>query len=83
MASFVSDYLTMDVHEPLARLQMPVIILWGREGLTSPTAMNDAFKRVNPRIDVRILDKCRFELQDEQAASFNNLVKEFAVARAV
>jgi pimeloyl-ACP methyl ester carboxylesterase len=81
MASFVSDYLTMDVHEPLARLQMPVVILWGREGLTTPTALSDAFKRINPRIDVRILDKCSFELQDEQAASFNNLVKEFAVAK--
>lgn len=83
MASFASDYLTMNVQEPLARLQMPVIILWGREDLTSSTAMNDVFKRVNPRIDVRILDKCSFELQDEQAANFNNLVKEFAVARAV
>ena len=83
MASFVSDYLTMDVREPFARLQMPVVILWGREGLLSPTAINDAFKRVNPRVDVRIFDKCSFELQDEQAASFNNLVKEFAVARTI
>src|SRR5207249_4295190 len=37
MASFLSVYLSMDVHEPLARLQMPIAVLWGREGLTSPT----------------------------------------------
>jgi pimeloyl-ACP methyl ester carboxylesterase len=80
MASFLSGYLNMDVHEPLARLQMPVVLMWGREGLTSPADVSNTFKRINPRADIRILDRCSFELQDEQAASFNNLVKEFAAA---
>lgn len=80
MASFLSGYLTMDIHEPFARLQMPVVLIWGREGLTAPTEVRAAFKRINPRADIRILDKCSFELQYEQAASFNSLVKEFATA---
>jgi pimeloyl-ACP methyl ester carboxylesterase len=78
MASFLSNYLTLDVHEPFARLQIPTILVWGREGLTSPTEVTEAFKRVNPRAEIRILDRCSFEPQDEQAVNFNNLIKEFA-----
>lgn len=80
MASFYSDNLTMDVYEPLARLQQPVVALWGREseGQLAPTETSEAFKRVNFRIDTRILDNCKQQLQDEQAATFNNLIREFA-----
>ncbi len=80
MASFLSNHLTLDVHEPLARLQMPIVAVWGREGVPPSSEASAAFKRVNPRIEVRILDKCSFHLQEEQPASFNTLVREFAAA---
>jgi len=80
MASFLSNYLNLDVHEAFARLQMPVVVVWGREGTLIPTEASEAFKRVNPRVDVRIIDKCSFNPQDEQATAFNSLVREFAGA---
>lgn len=80
-AALLTDHLNMDVHEPFARLQMPVIVVWGREGVLTPSEASEAFKRVNPRIEVRILDKSSGQAQDEQANAFNNLVKEFAGAR--
>jgi hypothetical protein len=40
--------------------------------------VSDAFKRVNARIDVRILDKSCYQLQDEQALQFNSLIGELA-----
>ncbi len=80
MASFLSNYLTMDVHEALARLQMPVVVLWGREGMMESSEATEAFKRVNSRIDVRTLDKCSYQPQDEQASNFNTLIREFAGA---
>ena len=80
MTPFLSNYLTMDVHEALARLQMPVVAIWGREGTLTPSEASDAFKRVNKNIDVRIIDKCRTQPQDEQATTFNGLVSEFAGA---
>ncbi|HLI89641.1 MAG TPA: alpha/beta fold hydrolase [Ktedonobacteraceae bacterium] len=80
MAAFLSNGLTLDVHEPLARLQMPVIAVWGREGVLTPSEASAAFKRVNPRLEVRILDKSSFHVQEEQASNFNNLVREFAAA---
>lgn len=80
MASFLSNHLTMDVHEAFARLRMPVVVVLGREGTLAPSEVSDAFKRVNARIDVRILDKCTQNPQDEQATNFNSLVREFAGA---
>lgn len=77
-ASLFSDGLVLDVHEPFARLQVPVIAVWGREGSLAPSEVSAAFKRVNPRIEVRILDKSRAHVQEEQAAAFNTLVRDFA-----
>lgn len=79
-ASFLSNYLTLDVHEAFARLQMPVVAVWGREGMLTLSESAEVFKRVNPRIEVRILDKCSFQVQDEQSTNFNNLIREFAGA---
>ncbi len=79
-ASFISNFLTLDVHEAFARLQMPVVAVWGREALATSAESSEAFKRVNPRIETRIIDKSSFQVQDEQAAQFNNLIREFAAA---
>ncbi len=78
--SLLSNGLIMDVHEPLARLQMPIVAIWGREDIFTPPETSDVFKRVNRNIDTRILDKCRQQPQDEQAEKFNALVSEFAGA---
>ena len=79
-ASLLSNSLVMDVHEQLARLQMPVVAIWGREDIFSLPEASDVFKRVNRNIDIRILEKCRQQPQDEQAEKFNSLVSEFAGA---
>lgn len=80
-ASVLSNHLSLDVHEPLAGLQVPIVAIWGRQGMFTSEA-SAAFKRVNPYIDVRILEQSSFELQDERASAFNNLVKEFASVAA-
>ena len=77
-SSAMSHSLTIDVHEPLARLQMPIVAIWGREAVPTPTEASAAFKRVNPRIDAHTLDHCSQQPQDEQATRFNTLVREFA-----
>ncbi|GAC1346049.1 MAG: alpha/beta fold hydrolase [Ktedonobacteraceae bacterium] len=80
MASFLSSYLTMDVYEPFARLQMPIVVVLGREGTPTSAEVSDAFKRVNSHINVHIVDKCSQNPQDEQASTFNSLIGEFAGA---
>jgi pimeloyl-ACP methyl ester carboxylesterase len=80
MAAYFSGNLALDIHEPLARLKMPVVAVWGRESSFTPSEA--VFKQVNPAVDVRIFDKCSFHLQEEQAGRFNNLLREFANAQA-
>jgi len=82
LISFLSDSLNVDAHEATARLQMPVIVVVGREGegIFSASEVGDAFKQVNAQIEVHILAKCSYQLQDEQAVHFNSLVRDFAAA---
>lgn len=80
MASYFGNFLAMDVHEPLARLQVPVVAIWGREGTLTPSEASTAFKRVNPRIEVNIIDKSSYHVQEEQAAKFNELVRNSIAA---
>ena len=68
------------MHEAFARLQMPVLVVLGREGVLALSEASEVFRRVNSRIDVRILDRCSQNPQDEQAINFNSLVREFAGA---
>src|SRR5256714_7683252 len=82
-ASLLSGNLHMDVYEPLARLQMPVVAIWGREDITPAAAISETFKRVNPRIDTRVFDSSSQQLQDEQAMQFNSLIREFAGATVI
>lgn len=77
-ASALTGNLTTDAHEPLARLQMPVVIVWGREGALTPGEASAAFKGVNARIETRTLDNASQLPNDEQATKFNALVREFA-----
>ena len=79
-ASILSDNLVMDVREPLARLQVPVVAIWGREDVFTLPETGNLFKQVNRGIDTRLMDKARKQLQYEQAEKFNALVSEFAGA---
>ena len=78
--SLLSKDLSADIHEPLARLRVPVIAIWGREEELPPNESSAAYKQVNAQIDTRILDRSSQQLQDEQAAKFNALVRELAIA---
>jgi len=80
-AALLGKYLHLDVLEPLARLQMPVVTVWGREsagtGHDSAQA-GAAFTRVNKQVEVYVFDKCRQHLQDEQARQLNSLLGNYA-----
>ncbi len=78
VASLLSKHLNLGVQEPLRRLQIPVVAVWGREGVLNPAEASAAFKRINPAIDVRIVDKASLYVQDEQASQFNTMIREFA-----
>ncbi|MGB8347250.1 MAG: alpha/beta fold hydrolase [Ktedonobacteraceae bacterium] len=80
MAAVRSRSLTLDVYEAFARLRVPVTIVLGREGVPLPSEVSEAFKRVNAKVDVHILDKCNRQPQDEQAGQFNTLIAGLVAA---
>lgn len=80
VVSLLSKDLSADIHEPLARLRIPVVAIWGREEELPSIETSAMYKRVNPRIETRILDRSSRQLQDEQAAKFNALIRELAEA---
>jgi pimeloyl-ACP methyl ester carboxylesterase len=77
-AALFGKSLHLDVREPLTRLQIPVLTVWGRESLEVPAQTSVAFTRLNKRVEVRVVDKSRQHLQDEQASQLNSLLGEFA-----
>jgi pimeloyl-ACP methyl ester carboxylesterase len=77
-AALLSKSLHMDVHEPLTRLQVPVVMVWGRESLEVPAQTSVAFTRLNKQVEVHVFDKSRQHLQDERAGQLNSLLAEFA-----
>ena len=79
-ASLLSKELGVDIHEPLARLRIPVTAFWGREEHTHPNESSRVYQQVNPRIETHILERSCQQLQDEQAHKFNVLVCELAGA---
>lgn len=79
-ATLYSKELVVDIHEPLARLRVPVVAVWGREEEQSPVESSAAYKQVNSKIETHILDRCSQQLQDEQPAKFNAMVRELAGA---
>jgi pimeloyl-ACP methyl ester carboxylesterase len=83
-AALFGKALHFDVHESLVHLQIPVVTVWGRESLEIPAAQaSAAFARLNQQVEVRILDKSRQHLQDEQANQLNNLLGEFAATAII
>lgn len=77
-SSLLSKDLSLDILEPLARLRVPVAALWGREEEPPPSEVSAAYTRANPKIETRFLDRSSQQAQDEQAASFNELVNALA-----
>jgi pimeloyl-ACP methyl ester carboxylesterase len=77
-AALLGKSLHLDIHESLARLQIPVVIVWGRESLEIPTQASVAFTQLNEQVEVRVFEKSRQHLQDEQASQLNSLLGEFA-----
>lgn len=75
-----SKELVIDIHEPLARLRVPVAAIWGREEEQSSYETSQTYKLANAKIEARILERSSQQLQDEQPVKFNTLIRELAGA---
>ncbi len=69
--AFVSGALNRDVREEWARLQNPLLLVWGYQATTTPVQNGTEFLRLNPRAAIDGYD-ANLLPHDEQAARFNS-----------
>lgn len=77
---FLTMLLNCDIRDSFARLRMPVLTVWGRQGTTTPPSRSQEFRAANPRIGVEVVDGASLLVQDERPQQFNAIVRGFLAA---
>jgi len=83
IAAFLSGYLNTDMASVFARLEQPVVLVWGKQDLSAPVATAVELLQLNPNARIEVFDFCRMMPEQEHPEKFNALVLESLRARAV
>jgi pimeloyl-ACP methyl ester carboxylesterase len=76
-AAFVGGGLYHDATDAWQSLQVPVLIVWGREAKITPPTNAAPFLATNPRAELREVPNAGLLPHDEQPEQFTNLVLEW------
>jgi pimeloyl-ACP methyl ester carboxylesterase len=76
IAAFLSGYLNTDARSPFSRLTQPVVLVWGKQDLTTPLQQGIHLQELNPAAQLEIFDYCRMMPEQENPERFNALVRE-------
>ncbi|HKE57276.1 MAG TPA: alpha/beta fold hydrolase [Pyrinomonadaceae bacterium] len=76
IAAFLSGYLNNDMTEPFSRLTQNVLLVWGKQDLTTPVSKASALLQLNPNARLHIFDFCRSMPEQEHPEEYNDLVRE-------
>jgi len=82
IAAFLSGYLNTDTRAPFARLTQPIVLVWGKQDLTTPMEKRIALLGLNEHARLEIFDYCRMMPEQEHPEKFNALVRENFLKRA-
>lgn len=82
IAAFLSGYLNTDTRAAFARLQQPVILVWGKQDTTSPVEQGLALLNLNPKARLEVFDRCRMMPEQEYPERFNALLRDAFLARS-
>ena len=75
MAAFLSGYLNCDMRAAFSRLDQPLVLVWGKQDVTTPVAKALALIELNPRAWLEVFDYCRMLPEQEHPEKFNSLVR--------
>ena len=76
IAAFLSGYLNTDMTSAFARLVQPVVLVWGKQDMTTPLPLATSLLASNPRARLEVFDFCRTMPEQEHPEAFNALVHE-------
>jgi pimeloyl-ACP methyl ester carboxylesterase len=82
IAAFLSGYLNIDTPAAFSRLEKPVILVWGKQDMTTPLTKATALLRNNPSARLVVFDYCRMLPEQEHPQQFNLLVRDAFLARS-
>jgi pimeloyl-ACP methyl ester carboxylesterase len=82
IAAFLSGYLNTDTRSPFARLTQRVVLVWGKQDITTPVEKGVSLLELNPRASMEVFDYCRMMPEQEQPEKFNALVRDAFLARS-
>jgi pimeloyl-ACP methyl ester carboxylesterase len=77
IAAFMSGYLNCDMSGAFARLAQPMVLVWGKQDVTTPVAKAIALLDLNPRARLEVFDFCRVWPEQEHPEKFNALAGEW------
>lgn len=83
IAAFLSGYLNTDMATVFARLDQPVVLVWGKQDMNAPVAKAIELLQLNPRARLEVFDFCRMMPEQEHPEKFNGLVLESFRTRSV
>jgi pimeloyl-ACP methyl ester carboxylesterase len=75
VAAFLSGYLNTDTREAFSRLEQPIMLIWGKQDLTTPVTQAALLLSLNTRARLEVFDRCRMMPQTEHAEKFNALIR--------
>lgn len=70
------------VTERLSRLDMPSLLVWGRNDIVTPPEVGEEFRDRMPNARLEFIDKCGHAPMIEHPDTFNALTLEFLEERA-
>ena len=65
------------VYERLGKLEIPVMLIWGKEDRTLPIAQSESIRRLVPRVDFRAIENAGHVPHAEQPGIVHPMILEF------
>ena len=82
IAAFLSGYLNTDTRAAFSRLTQRVILVWGKQDMTTPLENALTLLSTNSSARLEIFDYCRMLPEQEHPEKFNLLVRDAFLARS-
>jgi pimeloyl-ACP methyl ester carboxylesterase len=76
---FVTFALNHSVAGEWNKVQQPTVIVWGREAMITPLSTAQRFLDERPGTELKVIDRARLGVQDEQAEEFNAFALDWFV----
>jgi pimeloyl-ACP methyl ester carboxylesterase len=77
MSSFLSGLLDADVSAALEKLEVPTMLVWGREAKLTPLDVAGQLLQTKPELELRIMERVGNLPHDERPDEFNDIAINF------